>query len=162
MIEFIVFLLAARTGTINEQHNMVKQLKLHQKKLESEIRTNSITIQQLQKLLSTMERERDRNVTESQANAVKIDFTQSELELRTKEIANVMGQLNEARTKFSHTQQQFLALSAERDSLQKALETVGADRDCVRQKLRVSREICFKFIIIHKIILLAYDVRSYV
>lgn len=122
---------------------MVKQLKLHQKKLESEIKTNSITIQQLQKVLSATERERDRNVTESQANAVKIDFTQSELELRMKEIASVMGQLNETRTKFSHMQQQFLALSAERDALQKAMETVGADRDCVRQKLRVSRGICF-------------------
>lgn len=122
---------------------MVKQLKLHQTKLESELRTKSITIQQLQKVLSGTERERDRSVTESQANAVKIDFTQSELELRTKEIANLVGQLNEARTKFSHTQQQFLALSAERDTLQKSLQTVGADRDCVRQKLRVSREILF-------------------
>lgn len=89
-------------------------------------------------MLHATERERDRNVGESQANAVKIDFAQSELELRQKEIANVMGQLNEARTKFSHQQQQFLALAAERDTLRKSLETVSADRDCVRQKLRVS------------------------
>lgn len=133
-------------GTINEQQNIVKQQKLHQKKLESELRANAITIQQLHKALSATERERDRNVSDTQAHATKLDFTQSELELRIKEIANVTGQLNEARTKFSHMQQQFLALSAERDTLQKSLEGVSADRDCVRQKLRVSREICFKFI----------------
>lgn len=89
-------------------------------------------------MLHATERERDRNVVESNANAVKIDFAHSELELRQKDIANVMAQLNEARTKFSHQQQQFLAVAAERDALQKSLESVVADRDCVRQKLRVS------------------------
>lgn len=138
-------------GTIIEQHNMLKQLKLHLKKLDDELRTNAITIQQLQKVLSATERERDRNVIESQANTVKIDFTHSELELKIKEIANTMGQLNESRTKFSHMQQQFFALSAERDTLQKSLETVSADRDCVRQKLRVSLQgenFVFKFILV--------------
>lgn len=106
--------------------------------MESEIRAMAITIQQLRKVLSATERERDRNVSDAQAYAAKIDYTQSELTLRMKEIANVMGQLNEARTKFSHMQQQFHALTAERDTLQKSLETISADRDCVRQKLRVS------------------------
>lgn len=92
----------------------------------------------MQKVLCATERERDRCVGESQANATKIDYTQSELALRMKEIANVMGHLNEARTKFSHMQQQFHAVAAERDRLQKSLEAVSADRDCVRQKFRVS------------------------
>lgn len=92
----------------------------------------------MQKVLSATERERDRNVGETQAHASKIDATQSELALRMKDIANVMGQLNEARTKFSHMQQQFHASAAERETLQKALETISADRDSVRQKLRVS------------------------
>lgn len=84
------------------------------------------------------ERARDRNVSESQATTMRIDALHSELELKMKEIANLMGQLNEARTKYTHMQQQFLALSAERDTLAKTLETISADRDCVRQKLRVS------------------------
>lgn len=95
-------------------------------------------MQQQQKHLNDMKRERDRNATNSQTNANKIDATQSELAIKTKLIADLTWELNEVRTKLTHSQQQLDAIIAERMALEKNLETITDDRNEVRDKLRVS------------------------
>lgn len=94
-------------------------------------------IQQQSKSLNDIKRERDRNATNSQAKANKIDATQSELSIKTKLIADLTWELNEIRTKLIHAQQQLDTVCAERMTMEKQLLQITDDRNEVRDKLRV-------------------------
>lgn len=124
-------------GVLDDQRDVIKLQEQHRQSLENEIKIHLTTIQRQTKALNTAKRERDKNATDSQVNAGKCDATQSELELKTKTIADLTEQLNEIRIKLTHVQQQFDSLSAERNSLQKSLNEIIEDRNVVREKLRV-------------------------
>lgn len=122
---------------MDDQRDVIKLQDQHRQSLESELKTLSATIEQQRKSLNDVKRERDRNATNSQVNAGRIDATQSELAMKTKEIAEVTWELEEIRTKLTHTQQQYDTLMAERNALQKSLDAITDDRNETRDKLRV-------------------------
>lgn len=122
---------------LDDQRDVIKLQDQHRQSLESELKTLSATIEQQRKSLNDVKRERDRNATNSQVNAGRIDATQSELAIKTKEIAEVTWELEEIRTKLTHTQQQYDTLMAERNALQKSLDAITDDRNETRDKLRV-------------------------
>lgn len=101
------------------------------------MKTLTNAIEQHKKNLDNLKRERDRNVTKSQAKTDKMDATQSELATKMKSIVDLTWELNEIRTKLTHTQQQLDSASAENEALQKSLDAITDDRNDVREKLRV-------------------------
>lgn len=122
----------------------LETIKLHEQQrqsLENEIKSLMDVIQQQKKSLSEMKLERDRNATHSQAKASRIDATQSELSIKIKLIADLTWELEKTQTKLSHVQQQLDSAKAERDALEKNIETITDDRNEVRDKLRVSDSI---------------------
>lgn len=96
------------------------------------------TVEQQQKNFNNLKRERDRNVSNTQAKNDKMDATQSELSSKMKVIADLTWDLSQTRTKLTHTQQQLDSVLAERAALQKNLEAITDDRNDVREKLRVT------------------------
>lgn len=119
-------------------------IKLHEQQhqsLENEIKSLTDVIQQQKKSWSEMKRERDRNATHSQTKANRIDATQSELSIKIKLVADLTWELEKTQIKLSHAQQQLDSVNAERDALEKNLETITNDRNEVRDKLRVSYSI---------------------
>lgn len=128
-----------------DQCDVIKLQDQHRQSLESELKTLNVTIEQLKKSFGDVKRERDRNATNSQVNAGKIDATQSELAIKAKIIAELTWELEEMRTKLTHTQQQYDSLAAERNALQKNLDAITDDRNEVRDKLRVKKTFSFLF-----------------
>lgn len=115
-------------------------IKLHEQQrqsLENEIKSLMDVIQRQKKSLNDTKRERDRNATHSQAKANRIDATQSELAIKMKLIADLTWELEKTQTKLSYVQQQLDSANAERDALEKSVETITDDRNDVRDKLRV-------------------------
>lgn len=84
-----------------------------------------------------MKRERDRNVSNSQTKTTQMDAVQSELATKMKAIVDLTWELNETRTKLTHTQQQLDNVMAEKIALQKSFDAITDDRNDVREKLRV-------------------------
>lgn len=127
---------------MDDHRDVIKLHEQQRQSLENEIKTLKDLVQQQWKSLNDMKRERDRNATNSQAKANKIDATQSELSIKTKLIADLTWELDQLRIKLTHTQQQLDGLIAERMALEKNLEAITDDRNEVRDKLRVSDFSC--------------------
>lgn len=123
---------------VNEQRDTIKLMEKNQNVLESEIKNHLVTIQRQSKALAEAERVRDRIYCDSQVNALKVDEVQNEHDFATKEYANIMLKLTETETRLKHTKQKQEMLTAERNTLQKSLETITDDRNVVRDKLRVN------------------------
>lgn len=111
--------------------------------LEDEIKTHLTTIQRQSNELVATGKMRDRTVCNSQVNALKADEAQNEHQFAAKEIANLTLKLNETDTRLNHARQKQEALTAERNTLQKSLETITDDRNAIRDKLRVSFSLYF-------------------
>lgn len=122
---------------MDDQRDVIKLQEQHVQSLVNEIKTNLITIAQLKKTVVNVEKERDRNVCDSQITTEKMTAIKSELELKMKSIANLTEQLEETQTKLTHLQQQFDTLNAERNVLQRNHDGLLDDRNNVRDKLRV-------------------------
>lgn len=121
--------------------NQLSTIKLHEhqrQSLENEVKTLTTAVEQHKKNFDNLKRERDRNVSKSQAKTDKMDATQSKLTTKMKTIVDLTWELNDARTKLTHTQQQLDTITAEKMALQKSLEAITDDRNDVREKLRVS------------------------
>lgn len=106
--------------------------------LENEVKTLTNTVEQHEKSLNNLKRERDRNASNAQANNTKMDATQTELATKLKRIVDLTWELNEMRTKLTHTQQQLVVALAEKTALQTNLDAITDDRNDVREKLRVT------------------------
>lgn len=120
--------------------NQVGVIKLHEQRcqsLENEVKTLTTALEYHKKKMSTLKRERDRDVSNSLVKSDKMDATQSELAIKMKVIADLTWDLNQTRTKLTHTQQQLETVMAERTTLQKNLDAITDDRNDVREKLRV-------------------------
>lgn len=121
--------------------NQASVIKLHEQRcqsLENEVKTLTSALEYHKKKMNTLKRERDRDVTNSLVKNDKMDATQSELTIKMKAIADLTWDLNQTRTKLTHTQQQLETVMAERTSLQNNLEAITDDRNDVREKLRVT------------------------
>lgn len=121
--------------------SQVGVIKLHEQKcqsLENQVKTLTTAIELNKKNFNNLKRERDRNVSNSLVKNDKMDATQSELTIKMKEIVDLTWDLNQARTKLTHTQQQLETVTAERTAIQKNLDAITEDRNDVREKLRVS------------------------
>lgn len=95
-------------------------------------------MEQHEKNLNNMKRERDRNANSSQTKTTQMDAAQLELSTKMRTIVDLTWELNELRTKLTHTQQQLDSVMAERTALQKNFDTITDDRNDVREKLRVT------------------------
>lgn len=126
---------------LDDQRDAFKLHEQQRQSMENEIKSLMDVIQQQKKSLNEMKRERDRNASHSQVKAHQIDATQSELSIKIKLIADITWELEKTQTKLSHVQQQLDSANAERDALEKNLETITDDRNEVRDKLRVSYSI---------------------
>lgn len=121
--------------------NQASVIKLHEQRcqsLENEVKTLTSSLEYHKKKMNTLKRERDRDVTNSLVKNDKMDATQSELTIKMKAIADLTWDLNQTRTKLTHTQQQLETVMAERTALQNNLEAITDDRNDVREKLRVT------------------------
>lgn len=132
------FLLRFVSEIVDNQLSAIKLQEQHRQSLENEVKTLTISVEQYKKNLDNIKRERDRNVSKSQAKTNKMDATQSELATKMKAIVDLTWDLNETRTKLTHTQQQLDTISAEKVALQKSLDAITDDRNDVREKLRVN------------------------
>lgn len=103
------------------------------------MKTLTSAVEQHKKHLNNLKRERDRNVTNTQAKTDKMDATQCELSTKMKIITDLTWDLNQMRNKLTHTQQQLDSVLAERAALQKNLDAITEDRNEVREKLRVNK-----------------------
>lgn len=115
-------------------------IKLHDQQrqcLENEVKTLSSSVERYKKNLNGLKRERDRDMSNSHAKNDKMDATQSELATKMKDIVDLTWELNAAKAKLTHTQQQLDGALAERAALQKNLQTITDDRNDVREKFRV-------------------------
>lgn len=124
-------------GILDDQRDVIKLQEHHVQSLENEIKIHLITIQQLKKTLYYVEKERDRNLTESQAINEKINTLKFEIELKTKSIAILTEKTEESQVKLIHLQQQFDAVTAEKNALQKSFDSLTEHMNVVRDKLRV-------------------------
>lgn len=127
--------------TVAEQQNVIKLDEQQRQSLENDIKSLTNVIQQQKKKLNDLKRERDRNATNAQGNFDKIGATQSQLAIKTKEIVELTGELNEIRSKLAYTQQHFESITAERNALQNEFDAITEDRNEVRDKLRVTKNI---------------------
>lgn len=123
---------------VEHQLSIIKLREQQCQSLENEVKTLTNTIEQHEKSLNNLKRERDRDVSNSQAKTTKMDATQSELATKMKTIVDLTWELNEVRTKLTHTQQQLDSTTAENVAIQKNLEAITDDRNDVREKLRVN------------------------
>lgn len=125
--------------TMAEQQNVIKLDEQQRQSLENDVKSLTNVIQQQNKSLNDLKRERDRNVANTQSNFDKIGATQSQLAIKTKEIVELTWELNEIRSKLAYTQQHFESITAERNALQKEFDAITEDRNEVRDKLRVTK-----------------------
>lgn len=123
---------------VEHQLSIIKLREQQCQSLENEVKTLTNTIEQHEKSLNNLKRERDRDVSNSQARTTKMDATQSELATKMKTIVDLTWELNEVRTKLTHTQQQLDSTTAENVAIQKNLQAITDDRNDVREKLRVN------------------------
>lgn len=123
---------------VDNQLGIIKLKEQQCQSLENEVKTLTSAVEQHQKNLNNLKRERDRDASNTQVKTNKIDAAQSELASKMKTIVDLTWELNEVRTKLSHTQQQLESTTAERTALQKNFEAITNDRNDVREKLRVS------------------------
>lgn len=123
---------------VEHQLSIIKLREQQCQCLENEVKTLTNTIEQHEKSLNNLKRERDRDVSNSQARTTKMDATQSELATKMKTIVDLTWELNEVRTKLTHTQQQLDSTTAENVAIQKNLGAITDDRNDVREKLRVN------------------------
>lgn len=134
----VIFNVCFILETVESQVGIIKLHEQRCQSLENEVKTLTTALEYHKKKMTTLKRERDRDVTNSLAKTDKMDATQSELTIKMKTIADLTWDLNQTRTKLTHTQQQLETLMAERTTLQKNLEAITDDRNAVREKLRVS------------------------
>lgn len=122
---------------LDDQRDVIKLQEQHLMSLDNEIKGHLLTIQQQKNLLANMERERDRNATTSHTQSSKADTVQLKLDLNMKQYADLKESFEALQVKLSHLQQQYESLTSERNALQRDLDETLADRDVVREKLRV-------------------------
>lgn len=122
---------------VENQLSIIKLKEIECQSLESKVKTLTGTVEQHEKNLNNMKRERDRNVSNSQTKTTQMDAVQSELQSKMKAIVDLTWELNETRTKLTHTQQQLDNVLAEKIALQKSFDAITDDRNDVREKLRV-------------------------
>lgn len=122
---------------VENQLGIIKLKEQQCQSLENTVKTLSNTIEQHEKSLNNLKRERDRDATSSQAKTTKMDAAASELAIKMKTIVDLTWDLNEIKTKLTHTQQQLDNMIAEKDALQKEIDAITDDRNEVREKLRV-------------------------
>lgn len=123
---------------MDSQLSIIKLKEQQCQSLENTVKTLTTTIEQHEKSLNNLKRERDRDATNSQAKTTKMDATESQLAIKMKTIVDLTWDLNEIKTKMTHTQQQLDNMTAEKDALQTSLDTITDDRNEVREKLRVN------------------------
>lgn len=138
MQELILYVIKMILEMLDDHRDAIKLHEQQRQSLENEIKSLMDVIQQQKKSLNEIKRECDRNATHSQAKANRIDATQSELSIKIKLIADLTWELEKTQTKLLHVQQQLGSKNAERDALEKELETITDDRNEVHDKLRVS------------------------
>lgn len=123
---------------VETQLGIIKLKEQQCQSLENTVKTLTTTIEQHEKCLNNLKRERDRDATNSQAKTTKMDATESQLAIKMKTIVDLTWDLNEIKTKMTHTQQQLDNMTAEKDALQTSLDAITDDRNEVREKLRVN------------------------
>lgn len=134
----VIFFMFSVPEIVEHQLSIIKLHEHQRQSLENEVKTLTSAVEQHRKNFDNLKRERDRNVSKSQAKTDKMDATQSELSAKMKAIVDLTWELNEIRTKLTHTQQQLDTESADKAALQKSLDTITDDRNNVREKLRVN------------------------
>lgn len=123
---------------VENQLSIIKLKELECQSLENQIKTLTGTVEQHEKNLNNLKRERDRNVNNSQSKTTQMDAVQSELAAKMRTIVDLTWELNEYRTKLTYVQQQLDNLMAEKTALQKNCDAITDDRNVVREKLRVN------------------------
>lgn len=126
------------SAIVNDQLGVIKLREQQCQSLENEVNILTNAIEEHKKNFNNLKRERDRNVSNSQAKNDKMDATQSELATKMKEIIDLSWELNQTRIKLTHSQQQLETVTTEQITLQKSLDAITDDRNDVREKLRVS------------------------
>lgn len=119
--------------------NTIKLEQQQRQSLEMDVRTLTNLVEQQRKLLDNLQQERDRTVSNTQANANKADATQSQLAIKTRDIMDLTWELNEAKTKLKHTQQNLETIMGERAALQRTVDVITDDRNDARERLRVKQ-----------------------
>lgn len=120
------------------QKNAIRLEQKQNQSLEHDVRTLTNVVEQQQKALDNLKLERDRTVSNTHANVHRIDATQSQLTIKSREIMDLTWELNDTKTKLKHTQQNFDALLVERAALQRNVNVISEDRNDARDRLRVS------------------------
>lgn len=125
---------------LDDQRDVIKLQEQHLLSLDHEIKAHLLTIQQQKVQLSNAERARDRNASTSHLQLGKADAVQLELELNIKQYNDLKESFDALQIKYTHLQQQYDSLQSERNNLHQELTTTLADREIVREKLRVNRK----------------------
>lgn len=122
---------------LDDQRDIIKLQEQHLLSIDKENKENAAIMRQQRIQILKAEQERDRNATTTHTQLGKADAIQWKLDLNIKQYGDLKECYDSLEVKYTHLQHQYDTLQSDRNAVLQELTSILADREVVREKLRV-------------------------